>query len=77
MINKAKKKLRQLFKNRSNVYLNTIDEKIEQGLNENGFIEATNEVLSILGVSESIEKDVFKVRGVYEINSNFGFYYSR
>lgn len=54
-------KLRQLFKNRADAYLNTIDESVEQGMSEDCFIKAVNEVFSLRDVvkcysEEEIEK---------------------
>ena len=39
-------KLRQLFKNRADAYLNTIDESVEQGMSEDCFIKAVNEAIN-------------------------------
>ena len=39
-------KLRQLFKNRADAYLNTIDESVEQGMSEDCFINAINEAIN-------------------------------
>tara|TARA_R110001599_G_scaffold240188_2_gene439726 strand:+ start:51 stop:338 length:288 start_codon:yes stop_codon:yes gene_type:complete len=48
------KKLRQLFKNRADAYLNTIDESVEQGMSEDCFIKAVNEVFSLHVVGSSL-----------------------
>lgn len=50
------KKLRQLFKNRADAYLNTIDESVEQGMSEDCFIKAVNEVFSLPVVSNNEER---------------------
>lgn len=39
-------KLRQLFKNRADAYLNTIDESVEQGMSEDCFIKAVKEAIN-------------------------------
>jgi|13_taG_2_1085334.scaffolds.fasta_scaffold57559_2 hypothetical protein len=39
-------KLRQLFKNRADAYLNTIDESVEQGMSEDCFIKAVSEAIN-------------------------------
>jgi hypothetical protein len=39
-------KLRQLFKNRADAYLNTINESVEQGMSEDCFIKAVNEAIN-------------------------------
>ena len=39
-------KLRQLFKNRADTYLNTIDESVEQGMSEDCFIKAVKEAIN-------------------------------
>lgn len=41
------KELRQLFKNRADAYLNTIDESVEQGMSEDMFIKTMKEALDI------------------------------
>ena len=51
------KKLRQLFKNRADAYLNTIDESVEQGMSEDCFIKAVNEVFSLHVVVKSFTAD--------------------
>ena len=38
--------LRQLFKNRPDAYLNTIDESVEQGMSEDCFIKAIKEAIN-------------------------------
>jgi hypothetical protein len=47
-------KLRQLFKNRSNCYVDTDD--VVQGMDEDCFIETVNEALRIHDVSISLER---------------------
>ena len=39
-------KLRQLFKNRADAYLNTIDESVEQGMSEDCFIKAVKAAIN-------------------------------
>lgn len=39
-------KLRQMFKNRADAYLNTIDESVEQGMSEDCFVNAINEAIN-------------------------------
>ena len=39
-------KLRQLFKNRADAYLNTIDESVEQGMSEDCFIKTLKEAIN-------------------------------
>ena len=41
-------KLRQLFKNSADAYLNTIDESIEQGMSEDCFIKAVNQAINFI-----------------------------
>lgn len=43
-------KLRQLFKNRANAYLNTIDESVVQGIDEDCFIKTVNEAFALYNV---------------------------
>ena len=43
-------KLRQLFKNRANAYLNTIDESVVQGMDEDCFIKTVNEAFALYNV---------------------------
>ena len=50
----SEEKLRQMFKNRADAYLNTIDESVEQGMSEQCYIETLNEALNILDVSEVV-----------------------
>ena len=40
-------KLRQLFKNRADAYLNTIDESVEQGMSEDCFIKLVCELKNV------------------------------
>ena len=47
-------KLRQLFKNRSNCYVDTDD--VVQGMDEDCFIETMNEALSLFAVSGRSEQ---------------------
>ena len=52
-------KLRQLFKNRANAYLNTIDESVVQGMDEDCFIKTINEAFAlynVVGQSEQLVK---------------------
>ncbi len=46
-------KLRQLFKNRANAYLNTIDESVVQGMDEDCFIKTVNEAFALYNVVDS------------------------
>jgi hypothetical protein len=39
-------KLRQLFKNSADAYLNTIDESVEQGMSEDSFIKAVAQAIN-------------------------------
>ncbi len=48
-------KLRQLFKNRANAYLNTIDESVVQGMDEDCFIKTVNEAFALYNVSQQRE----------------------
>ena len=41
-------KLRQLFKNSADAYLNTIDESVEQGMSEDCFIKAVNLAINFI-----------------------------
>ena len=41
-------KLRQLFKNSADAYLNTIDESVEQGMSEDCFIKAVNQAINFI-----------------------------
>lgn len=43
-------KLRQLFKNRANAYLNTIDESVEQGMDEDCFVKTVTEAFALYNV---------------------------
>jgi hypothetical protein len=47
---KMEEKLRQLFKNRANAYLNTIDESVVQGMDEDCFIKTVNEAFALYNV---------------------------
>ena len=55
-------KLRQLFKNRSNCYVDTDD--VVQGMDEDCFIETVNEALrlhDVSGRSEQLPQDAFEI----------------
>ena len=52
-------KLRQLFKNRADAYLNTIDESVEQGMSEDCFIKAVNEAINYTHSCESDSEQLF------------------
>ena len=44
----SEEKLRQLFKNRSDCYIDMEDDSVVQGLSEDGFIDILSEVMRIL-----------------------------
>ena len=46
-------KLRQLFKNSADAYLNTIDESVEQGMSEDSFIKAVAQAINYTRCCES------------------------
>jgi hypothetical protein len=48
-------KLRQLFKNRADAYLNTINESVEQGMSEDCFIKAVNEAINYSKCCETVK----------------------
>jgi len=48
-------KLRQLFKNSADAYLDTIDDSVEQGMSEDCFIKAIKQAFSLNGVSQHRE----------------------
>ena len=53
-------KLKQLFKNRANAYLNTIDESVVQGMDEGCFIKTVKEAFAlydVVGRSEQLVCD--------------------
>jgi len=60
-------KLRQLFKNRADAYLNTIDESVEQGMSEDCFIKAVNEAINYTRCcksdSEQLDADFISIVG--------------
>jgi hypothetical protein len=60
-------KLRQLFKNRADAYLNTINESVEQGMSEDCFIKAVNEAINYTRCCETV-KD--KQAHTFEVDLN-------
>ena len=51
-------KLRQLFKNRADAYLNTIDESVEQGMSEDCFIKAVKEAINYTYCCTELNDDI-------------------
>ena len=49
-------KLRQLYKNRANAYLNTIDESVVQGMDDDCFIKTVNEAFALYSVVRQSEQ---------------------
>lgn len=61
MINKEnEKKLRQLFKNRSDCYADMEDDSVVQAMSEDGFIKAINESLRLLNVKKRFTQEEVK-----------------
>ena len=68
-------KLRQLFKNSADAYLDTIDDSVEQGMSEDCFIKAINQAFSLHGVVSSscdCKKHSIKTSYGFEICTNCG-----
>jgi hypothetical protein len=51
-------KLRQLFKNSADAYLNTIDESVEQGMSEDSFIKAVAQAINYTRFCETSIADL-------------------
>ena len=64
------KKLRQLFKNRADAYLNTIDESVEQGMSEDCFIKTLKEAITVIQCSKLLPDKLKPVLArIEQINS--------